>query len=100
MDQPRTSARAGPDRAIGQLAALTGDMPLATQHLEHAVAFNRRIGARAYEARACLALASHLAGRQPDNQEHRGQIIERGLALAHAVGMSAVERDLTRLAQP
>ena len=85
---------------LGRLAARLGDLPAAVAHLEEAVACNRRLGARPFEARSGLHLARLLAEHpQLGSGRSSAEVAAPALAVAREVGMDALVPELTHLAR-
>lgn len=76
------------DGVLGMLAATLGDLPLAEQHFEDAIAMNERQGARPALARARLHFAQLLLQR--GDVERADALLEAASAEADSLGMASV----------
>jgi len=76
------------DRYLGMLAATLGEPDLAAEHFEHALAFNRAMGASTWVAHTLYAYARTLRARGCDGDAERAAaMLTEAATLAEQIGM-------------
>jgi DNA-binding CsgD family transcriptional regulator/tetratricopeptide (TPR) repeat protein len=76
------------DRYLGMLAATLGEPDLAAEHFEHALAFNREMGASTWVAHTLYAYGRTLRARGRDGDAERAAaMLTEAAALAEQIGM-------------
>jgi len=81
------------ERYLGAGARTAGDLDTAVEHLERAIAFEERMGARTWLGVACADLGQTLRRRgAPGDADRAEELIARAQSLAVETGSVAVER--------
>jgi DNA-binding CsgD family transcriptional regulator len=76
------------DRYLGMLAATLGELDLAAEHFEHALGFNRSMGARTWVAHTLYAFGRTLRHRGcPGDDERATAMLTEAAGLAERIGM-------------
>src|SRR3954466_6896687 len=76
------------DRYLGMLAATLGEPELAAEHFDHALAFNREMGARTWGAHTLYAYGRALRQRGSRGDEERAtDMLTEAACLAERIGM-------------
>jgi DNA-binding CsgD family transcriptional regulator/tetratricopeptide (TPR) repeat protein len=76
------------DRYLGMLAATLGEPDLAAEHFEHALAFNREMGASTWVAHTLYAYGRTLRARGRDGDARRAAaMLTEAATLAERIGM-------------
>jgi DNA-binding CsgD family transcriptional regulator/tetratricopeptide (TPR) repeat protein len=79
------------DRFLGLLATTLGDFDRAVAHFEHAMAFNRRMGAQTWLAHTMFAYGRTLLMRRgTGDARHASELLSASAALAEQIGMPAL----------
>jgi DNA-binding CsgD family transcriptional regulator len=79
------------DRYLGMLATVLGAWDLAEEHFESALALNRRLGARTWEAHTTYEHARmHLERGGARDKDHARAQLSESLALAESIGLGGL----------
>lgn len=79
------------DRYLGMLATVLGEWDLAEEHFDAALALNRRLGARTWQAHTLYEHARMLLARGQEGDRTRAEgLLEEALGLARAIGMKGL----------
>jgi len=85
-------------RHLGQLAALSGNLSVASRHFAHAVRFNQRLGARPYVARSLADWGTAmLRAGGPSEVGQARAFLARARDLAADLGMTRVHEVTTQM---
>lgn len=89
------------DRYLGMLATVLGEWDLAEEHFDAALALNRRLGARTWQAHTLYEHARMLLARGHEGDRTRADgLLEEALGLAHAIGMRGLAARVRALGSP
>jgi DNA-binding CsgD family transcriptional regulator/tetratricopeptide (TPR) repeat protein len=86
------------DRYLGMLASVLGEWDRAEDHFESALALNRSLGARTWEAHTAVAYASMvLTRKRNDDLARASSLLGQAVALADVIGLVSVSSQITSL---
>ncbi len=89
------------DRYLGMLATVLGEWDLAEGHFDDALALNRRLGARTWQAHTLYQHARMVRARGHKGDRTRADgLLEEALGLAHAIGMRGLAARVHALSSP
>ena len=89
------------DRYLGMLATVLGEWDLAEGHFDDALALNRRLGARTWQAHTLYQHAKMVRARGHKGDRTRADgLLEEALGLAHAIGMRGLAARVHALGSP